>query len=218
MPAKESYGISISLHPLEGVSDFEVSSFGRWVGELKKLSRHAIVLEENKQKGKHCHIALEFNKTTNQDNVKRNFKSYFANSLYTDPRWTTNVQRSICIKAHDDIPGLVGGYYTKDTGEVISISGFNEQELKEGKDRRTAAVVKKDKHICNKMNFIQLMIDKHNSKNANDPGYPEMDDPAQVNECYKSIIRDGYKNYVLIFTKAVREQITYSWKEIIYQL
>lgn len=217
MPAKDTTGISISLHPKDGVSEFEVGALGRWVGNLKNLTRHALVLEKNKAEGKHVHIALEFSKITDQDNVKDNFFRFFKKSLYTDQRWIENKKRSICIKAHDDICGLVGGYYTKsELPEVISMVGFSDEDLSKGKQRRDVAIVEKDKRTCSKITLIPQLVQRHQYLIEPEHqwilAYEQMTAQNQVQACLEQLIIEGYHNYLLHWTPALERTIIKNWR------
>jgi len=218
MPAVPSFGHHLILHPEGGITQVEVGSFSRWVGAWgAKLTRHAWVLENNKLDGQHSHTALEFKTKKRQDDLRKDMlKDPNLSFLKTDPRWSANPLRSLVIKAHNDIPGLVGGYFTKSNHHsVVSIVGFNEEELKAGKARRDTAIKNGEKRQCNKMKLLPLLIEIH-SKFSNDDWeeYKQFEAAMQVNTCFQALIAKGYVNYIHHWTPTVRKNTIEYWKQL----
>lgn len=219
MPAKKTQSIHCVFHPKDGVSELEVGSLSRWVGALKGVSRHAIVLEENKKEGKHCHIALAFNYILTQETVRDDFMKTFEKSFLTDTRWNTkcgNMMPAIKIGHHPDLECLVGGYFSKqEMPTVISMVGFDKEKLSEGKVKYEGKVEAKKKHVCVKDNFTGLMIEKHSKHWNSNETYQNMTDEEQVDYCFRQILLDGYKNYVHIYTKPLRGTLIKFWHSIV---
>ena len=222
MPAKPSFTHHLILHPEGGINEVEVGSFSRWVGAWgAKLTRHCFVLEQNKRDGQHGHIALEFKTLKRQDDLKKQLRKDLP-FIIQDERWTKNPFRSLVLKAHDDINGLVGGYFDKSANpKTVSIAGFNETQLREGKVRRDEAVEKKEKLICNKMKLVPLLIRYHhtakNDSNATIQGRPYYHNlpERQVEYCFERLIHDGYVNYLHHWTPTLRNNTIKYWIDLI---
>jgi len=220
MPAKPSFTHHLILHPEGGINEVEVGSFSRWVGAWgAKLTRHCFVLEQNKQDGQHAHIALEFKTLKRQDDLKKQLKKDLT-FIQQDERWTKNPFRSLVLKAHDDINGLVGGYFEKSANpKTVSIAGFNEEQLREGKVRRDEAIQKKEKITCNKMKLVPLIVKVHHTIKAQQciEGKPYIyaQPEQQVELCFRLVILEGYVNYVHHWTPTLRNNTIKYWSDLI---
>lgn len=221
MPAKKTRTVLITIRPRGGINDVEVGMFEHWVGtETKLLEKQCIVLEKTGD-SRHLHAVLVYHKDTTQDNVKRKVLPIFAVLVATDTRWE-NPKIAFDCRAHHDPNGCVGGYLEKETHEVRSCVGFNQEELTAGRARRDTALERRRLHAPNKLNLVPNMINLHHHSiwavdedgNMDPSQYSYLSVPDKVDWLFGQIIRQGYINYIHVWSPALRSSIIRHWQDL----
>jgi len=226
MPAKKTLAISITIRPGNGVSNDEVGLFCKWVGGLgKELAKSAAVLERPDTLEQHIHAGLLFKEETDQDSVRRRLKKLFATQILEDDRWR-NFGVAVCVRAHDNFRGLVGGYFTKeDDCKKLFMEGITQDELEEGKKDRDRGLLAKAKRLCSKSTLIPSLLDVYDELQVaqhracrNPQEYTEWTarypDGVKPQDCLDILIQRGYVNY-LIHWPCIKKTVHENWTQLI---
>lgn len=221
MPAKNTKNIFITIRPRGGINNVEVGMFQKWVGANRALlEKIAIVLEKPDTDAQHLHSMLVWKEDTNQDNVKRQLWTLYSHQIATDTRWE-NRKVAVDCKAHHDPNGCVGGYLEKDEEtQIVTMDGFDADELLAGKQRRDTCLDKKKKKLCTKLELLPMLRDMNQELEYNkDPdireAYEVLSIDKKVDTCLSKIIANGYINFLHIWSPSLRGNTIKYWNEIL---
>lgn len=238
MPSKASLTASVSIHPRDGVSPDTVGKLRDWVGELKMVDWAVCVTEPNANgNGRHLHMAIGFKSLVK---VSDDFKDRLRTCLKDELKDEANYGKvSIRCVAHDDPGGLVGGYYTKDDDvkEEFTMGNIpSADEQAQGAARREAAIEAKRKRTVSKSQIPYLFVTAHKELMADCAARWENDEygnskevdlqsdtrlywnwnaEAQVNKCYKHLIRQGYKSIAMELSPGKLKHFATIWEDLI---
>jgi len=216
MPAKETLSVSITIRPRLGINDKEVVDFGRWVGDLKGLSKSAAVLECPGTPDQHLHCGLLFEKQLTADGVKRRLWTLFAKLLKEDDRWDRRDIAIVC-KAHHDFNTLVGGYFMKENHTVVFMTNVSEDELRAGGVNYEAKKKEAERRKVSAPGLQRALLAAYDVLNVNykdDNGVWQEPQPITPTHCMSELIRIGKQDY-LRFWPQQKKSIEAFWSDLI---